>query len=622
MRANAPPRSRHCELSTFVPLSHSLVVRSVLIAIAVSAAGTTVPVAAESPYLAKTVQDLPVVTAPLPPAEYFRARQRALTLDGPRHLDEALPLWQSLVASFPLDGDNWWHLALTHYQRHEYTAAAGAFDQALQLGAGQTGRLLYQQASCEAALGHDAQAFALLDRALAARWAERFVLGLNAQWKHLRDSPELLSRLAPATEKADRVAGWRGDLRFLGSEARRLHANLFHATTSAAFDAAIERLDGRLSELDDEQVYFELQRIVAMINDGHSNLPPVAKRFTVRQLPLRMYWFDDGLFVIDSDADYTRWIGARVVHFGTTPTPDACRRVAELIGADNPMDLRARVPGQLSLPGSLELTGICPPGKNIELEFEAPDGTRERATIAPREFRSRGRWPSSRLAADAGAGAFVAAHAQGNWYAELRDSPTPAVPHYLRHNDRMFWFEDLAERPGTVFVQFNGVGDAPDETLAAFAQRLHQHLGQTQATTLIVDVRHNGGGNTYLNVALLRTMVAFEMARPTHRLFTILGRHTFSAAQNFVTDVDRLTNSVFVGEPSGSRPNFYGESTPVLLPYSGLRGTISSLLWQHSYPTDDRLWIAPEVPVRLSSVDYFLNRDPALAAILELVPAP
>ena len=71
--------------------------------------------------------------------------------------------------------------------------------------------------------------------------------------------------------------------------------------------------------------------------------------------------------------------------------------------------------------------------------------------------------------------------------------------------------------------------------------------------------------------------------------------------------------------PSSSRPNFSGEETNVVLPFSRVRGSISTLYWQDSDPDDLRHWIAPHVPVALSSADYFENHDPAMAAVLQII---
>ena len=91
-------------------------------------------------------------------------------------------------------------------------------------------------------------------------------------------------------------------------------------------------------------------------------------------------------------------------------------------------------------------------------------------------------------------------------------------------------------------------------------------------------------------------------------------------AQNFSTNVERLTNAVFAGEPTGSSPKFTGEGAIWFeLPYSRARASISNWYHQFTFWSDTRLWIAPDVPVALSSGDYFAGRDPALEAVLELV---
>jgi hypothetical protein len=75
---------------------------------------------------------------------------------------------------------------------------------------------------------------------------------------------------------------------------------------------------------------------------------------------------------------------------------------------------------------------------------------------------------------------------------------------------------------------------------------------------------------------------------------------------------------VFVGEPTGARPNHYGDSRKIQLPNSGLTVRTSTLYWQYSGPKDDRPWLVPHIPTELSSEDYRLGRDPALNLILSL----
>ncbi|MCK5712823.1 MAG: hypothetical protein KAI25_08915, partial [Hyphomicrobiaceae bacterium] len=80
--------------------------------------------------------------------------------------------------------------------------------------------------------------------------------------------------------------------------------------------------------------------------------------------------------------------------------------------------------------------------------------------------------------------------------------------------------------------------------------------------------------------------------------------------------LERWTDAEFAGEPSSSSPNFVGEETNLLLPFSRVRGSISTLYWQDSDPGDERAWIGMDFPVELSAKDYFAGRDPVLQAVL------
>ncbi len=105
------------------------------------------------------------------------------------------------------------------------------------------------------------------------------------------------------------------------------------------------------------------------------------------------------------------------------------------------------------------------------------------------------------------------------------------------------------------------------------------------------------------------------------KLFTIIGRGTFSAASNFVTDIERATSTLLVGEATGGSPNQYGDAEHIELPNSRLLVLVSTRYHQRSGPDDPRLTHEPHIQAPLSSSDYFAGRDPALEAILDSPPS-
>jgi C-terminal processing protease CtpA/Prc len=124
-------------------------------------------------------------------------------------------------------------------------------------------------------------------------------------------------------------------------------------------------------------------------------------------------------------------------------------------------------------------------------------------------------------------------------------------------------------------------------------------------------LRHNNGGNSYLYPPVIDALTAWETAMPYGKLYVLTGRNTFSAAQNFIAQLDKRTRAIFVGEPSSSKPNFVGEENDMQLPWSGAIASISNR-YHENIPGDTRGWIEPDIKVELSSRDYFANRDPVL----------
>jgi hypothetical protein len=100
------------------------------------------------------------------------------------------------------------------------------------------------------------------------------------------------------------------------------------------------------------------------------------------------------------------------------------------------------------------------------------------------------------------------------------------------------------------------------------------------------------------------------------KLFVLLGRATFSAAGNFVADVDRATRATFVGEPSGGSPNQWGDSQSLALARSGLTAHVATSYQQFAAANDRRLATAPDLLVEPVAADFFAGRDPVLERAL------
>lgn len=191
-------------------------------------------------------------------------------------------------------------------------------------------------------------------------------------------------------------------------------------------------------------------------------------------------------------------------------------------------------------------------------------------------------------------------------------------PLFLAQIDTLYWSQALPEQQA-MYIQFNAVANKEHETLKMFCEAWYAKSQEQQLKNVILDLRHNHGGDGSIMSSIHQAIRKFKMANPEGKIFVLAGRETFSAAQNLLTALSQYADPIIVGEPSGSSPNFVGEAGWVRLPNSGLMAIISSQYHQNSFAEDHRKWIAPHMPVSLSSTDYFAGKDPALEAIKKLI---
>lgn len=420
--------------------------------------------------------------------------------------------------------------------------------------------------------------------------------------------------IATAAVPREWVQPWRDDLALLRRSLPEAHANAFHTLPRDSFEARVDRLSRAVPELDHHQIVAGIAELVAGVRDGHTRLTlpvdPAAGFFrghaptpapkigglTFHALPVRLYLYEDGLFVRRAGASHAAAAGSRVLRIGRMTAAEAMKAVEPVVQRDNDAQVRHLLPDFLVVPEVLHARGVTDDPRSATLELETPGGVRTTLRLAAGPPGDTVRWVDAR-------------------------DPAKPVPLHQRDPDSNYWFEYLRDER-IVYMQYNTVYDRADETIDAFTDRLLAFVEREQAEALVIDLRGNPGGNNARNLPLLKGLIRCARLQPPGRLFVIVGRGTFSAAMMLAVDLEKYTNAIFVGEPTGASPNGYGDSRKLTLPNSGLTVRVSTLRWQYSGPRDDRPAIAPHVPAPLRSDDYRAGRDPALEAVRRIVAGP
>lgn len=527
---------------------------------------------------------------------YYETKLQAKRLYEEKKFAEAEPLLERLVREYPRDPENWRMLAFTKERLKKPLEAVAAHEQA--------GKLIgwdlefwhgYYTAINHLAAGNKRAALdALRKMIFERRGIIRTGLYDWNEFAALRSDPEFLEITGrPDTTGWSREKGWAYDLDFLYSELKRVNPDYRDKPFPAKLERRYKELKSKIPQLSDEEIFIEMKRMLTVLNQGHVILFNFAKD---RFLPVQLYAFPEGIFIYDAADEHKNLIGSRIVSFGSTTAEEALRKFAEAHSADGDMEY---LWGAGYLASAYHLKGMRTINSldSVPLMLEQPDGSRRTITLATLEKPLAQR--IDRLVAP----------------------PKVEPPLFLSKMQRevtdFHWEQPLPEH-NALYVQVNNLKAEKDETLAQFGRRLWTEIEKIKPKNLILDLRHNNGGTTQMYPELLRTLIAFSR-KPENQLYVLIGRRTYSAAGNFVTDLERLTNPVFVGEATSECCNLYGDPISITLPYSGIQGELTAVKWQLSSPGDRRREMSPQVPVQLTAEAYFKGQDPALDTIFKLI---
>jgi hypothetical protein len=402
---------------------------------------------------------------------------------------------------------------------------------------------------------------------------------------HHADEPARSATLGSAAS-ADHAAAWRDDLHALATELPARHVHAFARADEATWRRAVADLDARIPSLDDAHVLVGLVKLVAALGDTHTMLGAWA---TAGVYPVTFAWFDDGIFVIGAPPDQAWAVGDKLVGIGSHSLADSLAAITPLVAHDSDAGLHAHVPDVLGDAALLAGLDLAPAG-HATFGLAAADGT------------------TRELAVTAGTAA-------------AQVTPPHELPLHLQGPATNYWNKyDAADH--VLFFAYNACADDP--RAGTFAQLAAGTLGfidqpQHPVDRFVIDLRRNEGGNSQL----IEPLIAGLAARPAlaGRVFAIIGMHTFSSGVLAAMDLSRRLHARLVGGPTSGKPNAYGEIQMFELPRSHLRVQYSTKLF--SFPDFPGDALSPDMPVTVTSADWFAGRDPAMTAILAApVPMP
>lgn len=504
-----------------------------------------------------------------------------------RRWQDAAEHWTRVVALNPTRATYWTRLSRARRESGDYPGAIQALEAERRLGARSEADITFDLARVHGLAGHPDQALYWLEKSFALGNRHHRTTRTHAAFAELQDNPryrELAGLMDSAVVARD--DGWRADIEFLSRALENIHYDFFQQADRRRYAAYRDALWEAVPELSDDEIMVHLMGLTRMAGDAHTHVYPnyvyQSDRFGV---PVAFYAFDEGLFVHAAAPDNEHLLGSEVLAIeGRTPE-SVLDSVAKIVSRDNEMWVTLTTANLLSFPQLLHALGLARSADQLTVDLRFPGGSTRAVSLFARGGDSRGDWTDV-------------------W---------PDGTLRGRQPGGRYWYERIPEL-GATYFQLNSLFNG-DEPLADVVDRLFADLDSKSGQRLVIDLRENRGGNQRLAQPLLHGLIARPRFAERGRLYVIVGRQTFSAAMYTAAQLERHLNPVFVGEPTGSRPNFVGETVYIRLPYSGLEPSISNIYWQGTTGGDYREWIGPHLYAPPSITKILEGIDPALEAI-------
>ncbi|MFG0300001.1 MAG: hypothetical protein ACF8K1_10420 [Phycisphaerales bacterium JB047] len=388
---------------------------------------------------------------------------------------------------------------------------------------------------------------------------------------------------------------WAQDLDYLAEQLLARHPNFYTKHTVEEFEDALDALYNTLDELDDQQIVMELGRLISLGGDAHTTVGMGEIGSTMKRLPVQLLVLEDGVFVSSALAEHDELVSQRVVSINTVPIGEVIERVSVLFAYENRSKQIGSGAWYATLLPALRAVGVIKDHQADEIPVLLEHNGKQTKHMLPCLPQTRGQ----------------------QWVSFVQQLPQPWPLAFRKQ--RGYYQSDFIAEHKAMYVAYNRCREAEDLPMAEFVEFIMTKSDELDAQRIIIDLRFNGGGDETVIWPLWQALEKSERFSDKGNIIGLISRQTFSSAMSNSHQLRDNCGAVLIGEPTGGKPNHFGQLSSFTLPNTGI--TIShSTKWFQKVEGDPDA-VHPDVLIPWRSAPLFSGEDPALEAALTYEPA-
>lgn len=388
---------------------------------------------------------------------------------------------------------------------------------------------------------------------------------------------------------------WLQDLNALDRYIRNNHINPFYHNSEKGYLELFYQANDYIQQtnsLNSNIINGYIEQLVAYTGDGHSFVVGRTTRYD--EYPFFIDYFDEDMHIISVDEKNKHLLGAKIIAFDNIRIDEAKKLIQPFSPSVNSSSIKRESIYLYRHPGLLLAAGISTSAKQVELTLQLTSGKRVKQTFYNNEDKEI-KWVN------------------------LQENTAVSTPLHRQKAEERQWIKYLPDS-NSLYLHYGIVAEREKGDIRQLSQDLVKAIDSHQAEKLIIDIRHNPGGDSHFNATLIDAISKHQKINQHGKLFVLTGRNTFSAAINFAGNMEMRTKAIFIGEKVGDSSSFPGESGPQAsfrLPNSSIVVNLSFSEWNATFDYDQRDAVGLDIPVTVGFNDFITGQDPILSAALE-----
>lgn len=376
------------------------------------------------------------------------------------------------------------------------------------------------------------------------------------------------------------------DLRFFQKELTLRHKNLFNKISKEEYNSQMYQLIEQVDKLNNQEVFVELNKIVASVGDAHTTI----NYWDGYLYPLQYGIFDGKVYIVNAGAGLEEMVDSQVLNIDGVAIDQVMEQLSTIISHENESWVLAMLPNYLQAPVFLNGLGIV--ANEMEAVFTVQNGGETKD------------YTVSALAYGEEAG-FVKSERENMLLGKF---------------DTNYKYEYLPDNK-VLHFKYNACADMEDQSFADFNNDMMNMIDEKGAEKIIIDLRNNTGGDSEILNPFTERLGTYVVKHSDVKVYILVGRNTFSSGTIAIYRVKEIASgAVSVGEPTGGALDCYGDIRSFNLPNSQIPVYYSTKYFELSrgiqYKNVGVETFLPDVTIQPTMEDYKKGIDPVLDYVL------